>query len=125
MRTYALRSAGICPPERRADIARSAAPAKAWNHWLWAWIGSEDLAAAHRMLMEHAAEIEPHGAYFCNGDDTTALEPTRELIERFRGDLLPLANRLEDHDSLISNERLRQAVGWEPRTSWRDLLDTE
>ncbi len=121
MRTYALRSAGICPPDRRANMARGAAAAEAWNVWLWAWIGSEDLAAAHRLLMEKAADIEPHGAYFCNGDDTTALEPTRELIERFRPDLLPLAEGIEGHASLLSNARLRGTVGWQPRTSWRDL----
>ena len=122
MRTYALRSAGICPPQRRADTARHAGPAGAWNVWLWAWIGSEDLAAAHRLLMEQAADIEPHGAYFCNGDDTTALEPTRELIERFRPDLLPLAKGLEGHASFLSNDKLRRTVGWEPKTSWRELL---
>ena len=122
MRTYALRSAGICPPERRANMARGASAAEAWNVWLWAWIGSEDLATAHRLLMEKSADIEPHGAYFCNGDDTTALEPTRELIERFRPDLLPLAKGIEGHGSLLSNARLRGTVGWEPRTSWRDLL---
>ena len=122
MRTYALRSAGICPPLRRADMAGHAGAAGAWNGWLWAWIGSEDLAAAHRLLMEQAADIEPHGAYFCNGDDTTALEPTRELIERFRPDLLPLAKGLEGHASFLSNDKLRRTVGWEPKTSWRELL---
>ena len=52
-----------------------------------------------------------------------ALEPTRELIERFRPDLLPLAEGLEGHESLISNSRLCLTIGWEPRTSWRDLRD--
>jgi nucleoside-diphosphate-sugar epimerase len=61
--------------------------------------------------------------YFCNGDDTTALEPTMELVERFRPDLLPVARGLEGHASLLSNRRLRETVGWEPRTSWRALLN--
>ena len=125
MRTYALRSAGICTPERRAQIARSAAAATGWNVWLWAWVGSEDLAAAHRMLMEQARTIEPFGAFFCNADDTTALEPTAELIERFKPELLELAGDLTDHESLISNSRLCLTVGWEPRTSWRDLLEED
>ena len=120
MRTYALRSAGICPPERRAEMARGAAPAGDWTDWLWAWVGSEDVASAHRLLMEQAPEIEPHGVYFCNGDDTSALEPTRELVERFRPDLLPVLRDVEGHASLISNQKLRQAVAWEPRTSWRE-----
>ena len=122
LRTYVLRSAGICPPERRLDMARHAGPAQSWDPWLWAWIGSEDLAAAHRLLMEKAATIPPHGVFFCNGDDTTAVEPTMELIERLRPDLVPLCRDLEGYASLLSNRRLRDAVGWEPRMSWRDAL---
>jgi hypothetical protein len=70
--------------------------------------------------MEKAHQIEPHGAFFCNGDDTTALEPSRELIARFRPDLLPLVRDLKGHASFLSNQKLRRTVGWEPRTSWRD-----
>jgi nucleoside-diphosphate-sugar epimerase len=122
MRTYALRSAGICDAERRAGMAKNAGPAGAWDEWLWPWIGSEDLASAHRVLMEKAGEIEPHGVYFCNNDDTTALEPTMELIERFRPELLPRCKGIEGHASLMSNAKLRETVGWVPRTSWREAL---
>lgn len=121
MRTYVLRSAGICPPERRANIAKNAAPAGEWDDWLWAWVGSEDVACAHRLLMEKAPSIPPHGVFFCNANDTTALEPTRELLARLRPDLLPLCRELKGNDSLLSNRRLRETVGWVHRTSWRDL----
>lgn len=125
MRTYAVRAAGICDEQRRGEIARRAKAATAWNPWLWAWVGSEDVASAHRLLMEKAYEIEPHGAFFCNADDTTALEPSRELIERFKPDLLPLLRDIEGHTSLLSNQKLRQTVGWEHRTSWREYLQEE
>jgi len=121
IRTYALRSAGICDPTRRRQMAENVSPAGGWNVWLWVWIGSEDLAAAHRLLMERAADIEPHGVYFCNNDDSSALEPTRELIERFRPDLVPLIRDLDGHDALLSNRKLRQAVGWQPKTGWREI----
>lgn len=119
MRTYAVRAAGICDANRRADMARYAGRAKGWNPWLWAWVASEDVASAHRLLMEKAEAIEPHGAYFCNADDTSALEPTMELLERFKPGLIPLARGIEGHASLISNRRLKEAVGWEHRGSWR------
>jgi len=119
IRTYALRSAGIRPPEARAAMATNARPAQRWDQWLWPWIGSEDIAVAHRLLMERAADIESHGLYFCNADDTTALEPTMELVERFRPDLLPVVRELPGHASLMSNHRLKEAVGWQPTTSWR------
>jgi nucleoside-diphosphate-sugar epimerase len=87
-------------------------------------VGSEDVASAQRLLMEKASEIEPHGAYFCNGDDTTALEPTLDLVARYRSDLLPLVKDLEGHASLLSNQRLKDVVGWEHKTSWRKWLES-
>jgi UDP-glucose 4-epimerase len=125
MRTYAVRAAGICDAERRAQMAQSAKPAKGWNEWLWAWVGSEDVASAHRLLMEKASEIEPHGAYFCNANDTTALEPSRELIERFNPSVMPLVTELTGRASFFSNRKLRRTVGWKHRTSWREQSQPE
>ena len=122
MRTHVVRAAGICNDERRRRTAENAKPVTSWNPWLWCWIGSEDVASAQRLLMEKAADIVPHGAYFCNGDDTTALEPTRELIETYKPELLPLVRDLEGHASLLSNKKLRETVGWAPQTSWREYL---
>lgn len=121
MRTYVLRAAGIFSPEGRQQIADHAAPAAGWDPWLWGWVASEDVASAHRLLMERSDQIAGHGVFFCNADDTSAQEPTRELIERFRPDLLPVVRDLEGHASLISNRRLREAVGWEHRHGWRGL----
>ena len=122
MRTHMVRAAGICNDERRRRMAENAKPVTGWNPWLWCWIGSEDVASAQRLLMEKANEIVPHGAYFCNADDSTALEPTRELIETYKPELLPLVRDLEGHASLLSNKKLRETVGWAPQTSWREHL---
>ncbi len=119
IRTYALRSAGICDAERRAGFARNARPAERWDEWMWAWVSSEDLASAHRLLMEKANDLPPHGVYLCNADDTTALEPTRELIERFRPDLMPVSEQIKGHESFLSNRKLQKALGWQHKMSWR------
>ncbi len=122
LRTYAIRAAGICNEARRRDMARHAEPASGWNPWLWAWVGSEDVASAHRLLMEKAHTIEPHGVYFCNADDTTALEPSLELIRRYRPEYLDLVQDLPGHASFLSNQRLKDVVGWHHATSWREYL---
>ncbi len=119
IRTYVLRAMGIFGPERRAETARRAAPAPAWDPWFWSWVGSEDVASAHRLLMEKAEMLPPHDVFFCGADDTTALEPTKELVERFKPELLPYCGDLSGHASLLSNRRLREAVGWRHRSSWR------
>jgi nucleoside-diphosphate-sugar epimerase len=123
MRTYALRAAGICNEERRRGMAQNVKPVQSWSPWMWCWVGSEDVASAHRLLMEKAGEIEPHGAYFCNADDTSVREPSRALVERFKPEWLPLVRDLEDNASFLSNRRLRQVVGWEHSTSWRQYLE--
>ena len=125
MRTYAVRSAGICDEERRRGMAKNVGPVKAWSDWLWCWVGSEDVASAQRLLMEKAGDIEPHGAFFCNADDTSVLESSRELVERFQPDLVAKVRQLEGHASFLSNQKLRQTVGWEHRTSWRPYIESE
>ena len=62
------------------------------------------------------------GNYFLNADDTTALEPSIELVERFNPKLMPLVKELKGHQSFISNDKLKRAVGWQHKTSWRKLL---
>jgi nucleoside-diphosphate-sugar epimerase len=124
IRTYVTRPAGITPEERRKQMALNARPAGGWNSWLWCWVGSEDVASAHRLLMEFADKLPPNDVFFLNSDDTTALETTQELVEKFNPDLMPLflQSYMKDHQSFISNEKLKKAVGWEHKTSWRMYL---
>jgi UDP-glucose 4-epimerase len=121
IRTYVTRIAGICPAERRQQIADNAKPVTAWSEWLWCWVGSEDVASAHQLLMEKAESLPAHDVYFLNADDTTCLEPSLELVERFNPALLPLVDQLGGHQSFLNCDKLKNAVGWEHKTSWRDL----
>ncbi|MBM3211002.1 NAD(P)-dependent oxidoreductase [Candidatus Poribacteria bacterium] len=122
IRTYVTRPAGITPDDRRQHIGKNAHPAGGWSDWMWCWVGSEDVASAHRLLMEKANNLPPHDIYFLNGNDTTALEPTRELVERFKPELLPLfiAGYMSGNQSFLSNAKLKRAVGWEHKTAWRN-----
>ncbi|MEZ4583715.1 MAG: NAD(P)-dependent oxidoreductase [Caldilineaceae bacterium] len=122
IRTYVTRIAGVFPPERRTQFAQDVQPVTAWSPWMWCWVGSEDVAAAHRLLMEQAERLPMHDVYFLNADDTLALEPSREIVARFRPELLPLVHDLADHASFISNQKLKAATGWRHQTSWRETL---
>ncbi|HMN29640.1 MAG TPA: NAD(P)-dependent oxidoreductase [Caldilineaceae bacterium] len=121
MRTYVTRIAGICSAERRQAIAANAKPVNAWSEWMWCWVGSEDVASAHRLLMEKADQLPVHDVYFLNADDTTCLEPSHELVERFNPSLLPTVDKLAGHQSFLNCDKLKQAVGWQHKTTWRDL----
>lgn len=119
--TYVTRPAAIYSPERRQQMAQQAAPATGWNPWLWAWVGSEDVARAHQLLMEGPETLPPHGVYYLTADDTTALEPSAELIVQWQPSLLPYTDGLHGHQSFFSTQKLTQAVGWQHLTSWRAL----
>ncbi|MDI7277411.1 MAG: NAD(P)-dependent oxidoreductase [Anaerolineae bacterium] len=122
IRTYVTRPAGICPPERLRRMAETAAPVQGWSEWLWGYVASEDLAALQRLILEKAEQLPVHDVYVANGLDTTLLEPTLEVIERFRPDLLPLARGLDGHQAFFSTARARAALGWLPARTWRAFL---
>jgi nucleoside-diphosphate-sugar epimerase len=120
IRCYSLRSAGIVDAGRRMAMKERAGPTGGWSEWMFPWIASEDLALAHRLLMEKADTIVKFGAYYCNNDDTTLLEPTLDILRKYRPDLIPLIKEpLEGHATLFSNKRLKAVVGWKPEQSWR------
>jgi UDP-glucose 4-epimerase len=97
IRTYVTRLAAICSPTRRQQLAQQAAPATGSNPWLWAWVGSEDVAHAHQLLMEGPPTLPFHDVYYVTADDTTALEPSAALIAQWQPALLPYADGLRGH----------------------------
>lgn len=127
MRTYALRCGWILDRERRVMVAskRAARPTEDIRQVFNSYIAAEDCAAAHILLLEAAGagRLLNHDVFYLNADDTLAPEPTMELLERFRPDLIPLLRRpLPGWASFFSNERLKQAAGWAPKLSWRDEI---
>ncbi|MHC5033704.1 MAG: NAD-dependent epimerase/dehydratase family protein, partial [Planctomycetota bacterium] len=121
IRTYVTRLAGICPPERRQKMAEDAKPVDAWPPFWCSWVGSEDAANAHCLLMEAADALPEHDVYFVNADDTHCLEPSLELLEKYKPELLPLAGDIEGHGAFFANDKIKRAVGWTHETSWRNL----
>lgn len=119
IRTYITRPAGITPEERRKQMAQNIKPISGWSPWLWCWVGSEDVASAHRLIMEKADILPSHDVYFLNADDTAALETSLELVERFKPEFLPKVKELHGHQSFINCDKLKNAVGWQHNTSWR------
>ena len=123
MRTYSLRCAGLCDEAARRTLAEKAKPVEKWDWGLWTWVAREDAARAHRLVMEKAPELPAHDVYFCNASDTFALESSQEILEKFRPDLAKrVTEPLDGNATFISNRKLREAVGWEHETGWRQYL---
>ncbi len=126
MRTYALRLAAIHSPGGVKQMAERVRAATGWSEWMWCWVASVDAGRAHRLVMEAALDkdspLSPHDVFFCTSDDTSALEPSMELVERFRPDLIPAVRELKGYQSFMSSHKLKSTLGWRHQTDWRKPL---
>ena len=115
----ALRFSNIIAPDDYAwlDADRADPAARRWN--LWGYVDVDDVAAACR----HAIEAPLHGAesFIVAAADTMMDRPSRALLEEvFPG--VPVTRELGEFETLLSIERARERLGWEPRRSWRGRL---
>ena len=122
IRTYMTRPSGICPEDRLRNMAAGAKPCTGWVEWMFAYVPSVDLAQMQKLIMEQAEALPAHDFFVANASDSTLLEPTLEIVERFRPDLLPLCRGISGHDALFSAAKARRVLGWKQTVGWRDFL---
>jgi nucleoside-diphosphate-sugar epimerase len=85
-----------------------------WN--LWGYIDSRDAAQAVRKALE--APIKGFEAFIIANAETVMSRPNAELIaECFPG--VPVKKELEPNETLLSIEKARRILGYEPQHSWR------
>ena len=87
---------------------------------LWASVDARDAARAFRLAVE--CPIGGHEAIFAVAPDSYARDDTASLLERFYPALLPWAGRLRGHASLVTGEKAKRLLGFEPRCTWRDVV---
>jgi nucleoside-diphosphate-sugar epimerase len=88
-----------------------------WN--LWGYIDERDAAAACRLALN--AEVSGSEAFIIAAADTVMTRPSADLMrEVFPG--VPLRAEVAGNDTLLSIERARRVLGFEPRHSWRHHL---
>jgi UDP-glucose 4-epimerase len=121
IRTYVTRPSGICPPERLQRMAETVAPVTSWSDWMYAYVPSEDLATMQRMIMEKAESLPMHSVYVANALDSAVLEPSMDIVAKFRPDLLPVSH-MTGNQAFWSTAKAQQELGWTPKHSWRDYL---
>ena len=86
-----------------------------WN--LWAYIDARDAAQAIRLAIE--APIKGAEVFIIANADTVMSRPNAELMaEVFPG--VPLKDNLGDNETLLSIERARRLLRYEPKYGWRD-----
>jgi nucleoside-diphosphate-sugar epimerase len=94
-----------------------------WN--LWGYIDVRDAAAACRLALEAPADaVAGSPAFIIAAADTVMNRPSAQLLaEVFPG--VRARRELGESETLLAIDRARQALGFEPRHSWRDHLPAE
>lgn len=87
---------------------------RAWN--LWGYVDTRDVAQATRLALE--TETAGHEAFLVAAADTCMTQPSASLMETVYPNV-PLRHAIEGHDTLLSIDKARQMLGYEPSHSWR------
>jgi nucleoside-diphosphate-sugar epimerase len=86
-----------------------------WN--LWAYIDARDAAQAIRRALE--APLKGADVFVIANADTVMSRPTADLLaEVFPG--VPLKKPLGTNETLLSIDKARRVLGYEPQHGWRD-----
>ena len=89
-----------------------------WN--AWGYVDVRDVAAACRLGLE--AEVTGSQNVIIAAADTVMNRPSRDLLaEVFPG--VPLTREIAEFATLLSVDRARQVIGYEPGHSWRDEIE--
>lgn len=91
------------------------ASARRWN--LWGYIDARDAAQAIGLALEKSAP--GFETYVIAQADTVMERPSAELAAEVFPDV-PLTHPLEGRETLLSIDKARRMLGYEPRHSWRD-----
>jgi UDP-glucose 4-epimerase len=86
-----------------------------WN--LWAYIDARDGAQAIRKALE--ADRTGAEVFIIANADTVMSRPNAELAAEVFPDV-PLASDMGRNETLLSIDKARRLLGYEPRHSWRD-----
>lgn len=118
LKIYGLRFSNVMEPADYANFpGYDADPAlRRWN--LWSYIDARDGAQAVRRALAYP---NPGFEVFiiANADTVMATRRSAELAAEVFPDV-PVLRDLGEHETLLSIEKARRVLGYEPRHSWRD-----
>lgn len=112
-----LRFSNIILPDdygRFAEFQKDPALRK-WN--LWGYVDARDVAQSCRLALEAPLKGAHH--YVIAASDTVMERSSEELMKEVYPDV-PIKKKLGTHETLLSIDRARAELGYEPQHSWRD-----
>jgi nucleoside-diphosphate-sugar epimerase len=91
-----------------------------WN--LWGYVDERDVALACRLAVEaEEPAVAGSPSFIIAAADTVMNQPSAALMAAVFPDV-PLTSPVAEFGTLLSIDRARGVLGYEPRHSWRDYL---
>jgi nucleoside-diphosphate-sugar epimerase len=91
-----------------------------WN--LWGYVDERDVAGACRLALSAPQDaVVGSPSFIIAAADTVMNRPSAELLAEVFPDV-PLRGEVSEFGTLLAIDRARQALGYEPRHTWRNYL---
>lgn len=118
---YALRIGNVVEPHEYANFPGFFADPGFRKRITWSYIDARDLGQIVRL----AVEKDGLGYQVFNAaqNDCSSDLPTAELLRRFYPDV-PVRRELGEFETLLSNRKAREVLGFEEQHNWRSTLGT-
>lgn len=112
-----LRFTNVVTPEGQMEFPWPApTPENPLTLVMWAYADPRDVVEAHVLALN--AECEGHEAFMIAQPSNRFKEPTKDLIKSNFGDRVEIRGPMEGNTSVISTEKAKRMLGWEPRYNW-------
>lgn len=118
MQVVSLRLGNVIPPEWYERFPSFINNPEERERILWSYMDTRDAAAACRL----AIETDGLGAVALNlaADDSSMAIRSRELLAARYPGVTDIRTPLEGHETLLSNEKAKRLLGWQPKHQWRE-----
>ncbi|NMO95079.1 NAD-dependent epimerase/dehydratase family protein [Paenibacillus lemnae] len=120
MQVVSLRLGNVIPPEWYERFPSFIDKPEERERILWSYIDTRDAAEACRL----AVEADGLGAVALNitADETSMNIASRELMAARYPDVTDLRGPMEGYETLLSNAKAKQLLGWQPKYRWREQI---
>jgi len=121
MQIVSLRLGNVIPPEWYARFPSFVDNPEERERILWSYIDTRDAAEACRL----AVEKDGLGAVALNitADDSSMAIRSRELMAARYPGVTDIRSSLDGFETLLSNEKAKRLLGWQPKHQWRNEVE--